>query len=240
MRHRGCPGWRRACSTATACSRPGVISGRTPNHAWNLTDLPTRRGDGSLTRRPVAAIDLHYLITAYGDDGAHVDRPAVDALVAARTGHQWESRGVPGGTLARLADIPPAFPDLVVPDDCWVAAPRPGPLHSGVPWVSMASAYLATLAITFLISGHLYLALIHPVTSNALSGMTSGSVDREIMLAILEAQPQRGDDHLEDQVGAVAVADLLDERADRGDRLVEVAGDAAHAVVIVSFGPRRP
>ena len=40
----------------------------TPNHAWNLTDLPTRRGDGSLTRRPVAAIDLHYLITAYGDE----------------------------------------------------------------------------------------------------------------------------------------------------------------------------
>ena len=55
---------------------------------------------------------------------------------------------MPGGTLARLAGIPPAFPDLVVPDDCWVAAPRPGPLHSGVPWVSMASAYLATLAIS--------------------------------------------------------------------------------------------
>ena len=44
--------------------------------------------------------------------------------------------------------VAPAFPDLVVPDDCWVAAPRPGPLHSGVPWVSMASAYLATLAIS--------------------------------------------------------------------------------------------
>ena len=87
-------------------------------------------------------------ITAYGDDGAHADRPAVDALVAARTGHQWESRGVPGGTLARLAGVAPAFPDLVVPDDCWVAAPRPGPLFSGVPWVSMASAYLATLAIS--------------------------------------------------------------------------------------------
>src|SRR3954466_14259042 len=87
-------------------------------------------------------------ITAYGDDGAHADRPAVDALVAARTGHQWESRGVPGGTLARLAGVPPAFPDLVVPDDCWVAAPRPGPLFSGVPWISVAACYLATLAIS--------------------------------------------------------------------------------------------
>jgi formate dehydrogenase gamma subunit len=38
---------------------------------------------------------------------------------------------------------------------------------------------LATLAITFLICGHLYLALWHPATSAALSGMTNGSVDRE-------------------------------------------------------------
>ncbi|WP_418276930.1 DUF4255 domain-containing protein [Isoptericola jiangsuensis] len=42
----------------------------TPNHAWNLTDLPTRHGDGSLARRPLAALDLHYLVTAYGDDAA--------------------------------------------------------------------------------------------------------------------------------------------------------------------------
>jgi crotonobetainyl-CoA:carnitine CoA-transferase CaiB-like acyl-CoA transferase len=91
---------------------------------------------------------LYCSITAYGDTGAHADRPAIDALVAARTGHQWESRGVPGGTLARLAGLSPAFPDLVVPDDCWVGSPRPGPLFSGVPWVSVASCYLATLAIS--------------------------------------------------------------------------------------------
>ncbi len=41
----------------------------TPNHAWNLTDLPTRRADGSLAERPTTAIDLHYLISFYGDDG---------------------------------------------------------------------------------------------------------------------------------------------------------------------------
>ena len=38
---------------------------------------------------------------------------------------------------------------------------------------------LATLAITFLICGHLYLALLHPATSAAMSGITNGSVDRE-------------------------------------------------------------
>ncbi len=42
----------------------------TPNHAWNLTDLPTRRSDGSLARQPLAALDLQYLVTAYGDDKA--------------------------------------------------------------------------------------------------------------------------------------------------------------------------
>ncbi|MGE2722348.1 DUF4255 domain-containing protein [Mycolicibacterium celeriflavum] len=40
----------------------------TPNHAWNLADLPTRNGDGTLTRRPVAALDLHYLISCQGQD----------------------------------------------------------------------------------------------------------------------------------------------------------------------------
>ena len=42
----------------------------TPNHAWNLSDLPTRRPDGSLSQRPLAALDLHYLLTAYGDEEA--------------------------------------------------------------------------------------------------------------------------------------------------------------------------
>jgi hypothetical protein len=40
----------------------------TPNHAGSVTNLPTRRADGTLAQRPVAALDLHYLITFYGDD----------------------------------------------------------------------------------------------------------------------------------------------------------------------------
>jgi len=42
----------------------------TPNHAGNLTDLPTRRDDGTFIRRPVAALDLHYLLTGYGEDAS--------------------------------------------------------------------------------------------------------------------------------------------------------------------------
>src|ERR1035438_4765631 len=39
-----------------------------PNVAWRNADLPTRRGDGALLRRPQFALDLYYLLTFYGDD----------------------------------------------------------------------------------------------------------------------------------------------------------------------------
>ncbi|HMQ55608.1 MAG TPA: DUF4255 domain-containing protein [Anaerolineae bacterium] len=41
----------------------------TPNPAWRNTDVPTRRPNGDLVQQPRAAIDLHYLLTFYGDDG---------------------------------------------------------------------------------------------------------------------------------------------------------------------------
>jgi hypothetical protein len=39
-----------------------------PDTAWRNTDLPTRGPDGSLLRRPRAALDLFYLLSFYGDD----------------------------------------------------------------------------------------------------------------------------------------------------------------------------
>ncbi|HJU75701.1 MAG TPA: DUF4255 domain-containing protein [Gemmatimonadaceae bacterium] len=42
----------------------------TPNAALRNGDLPTRDSDGRLTRRPQAALDLHYLLSFYGDDQA--------------------------------------------------------------------------------------------------------------------------------------------------------------------------
>lgn len=57
-------------SDTTLVSTPGIniyLYDVRPNHAWNLTDLPTRGRDGSFTRRPVAALDLYYLLTCYGE-----------------------------------------------------------------------------------------------------------------------------------------------------------------------------
>lgn len=40
----------------------------TPNAAYRNMDLPTRRGDSTVIQRPQAALDLHYMISFYGDD----------------------------------------------------------------------------------------------------------------------------------------------------------------------------
>ncbi len=90
---------------------------------------------------------VHCSISGYGLEGKHAGRPAYDALVSARTGHMWEARGVEGGSIARLAGVEGMMPGVVAPPGCWVGAERPGPLMPGVPWASMATMYLATLAI---------------------------------------------------------------------------------------------
>lgn len=41
-----------------------------PNAAWRNADLPTRSGPGALAQRPTIPLDLHYLFTFHGDDGA--------------------------------------------------------------------------------------------------------------------------------------------------------------------------
>jgi hypothetical protein len=40
----------------------------TPNAAWRNEDLPTRDSDGNLKTRPQVALDLHYLLSFYGDE----------------------------------------------------------------------------------------------------------------------------------------------------------------------------
>lgn len=58
----------------------------TPNHAVAADDLPGRRPDGALAGRPVAALDLHYLMTCYGDDAAlEPQRLLARAALALRT-----------------------------------------------------------------------------------------------------------------------------------------------------------
>src|SRR5260221_8701907 len=55
----------------------------TGNSAYRSADLPTRRPDGTLTERPQAAMDLHYLVSFYGDEGSLVPQRLLGSTVSA-------------------------------------------------------------------------------------------------------------------------------------------------------------
>ncbi|MEU0372738.1 Pvc16 family protein [Streptomyces sp. NPDC006283] len=58
----------------------------TPNASMRHVDLPTRGPDGSLRKRPAAALDLHYLISAYGEEAELVGQRLIGCVV--RTLHE--------------------------------------------------------------------------------------------------------------------------------------------------------
>lgn len=86
-------------------------------------------------------------ITGYGRDNKHADRPAYDALVAARTGLHWEQRGWPEGALNHLAGNPDPFADAEIDDDWLQGAPRPGPLFPASYWPSLGAFFSASVGI---------------------------------------------------------------------------------------------
>ncbi|MFE4367506.1 DUF4255 domain-containing protein [Streptomyces sp. NPDC056835] len=58
----------------------------TPNASMRHTDLPTRAADGTLVKRPAAPLDLHYLISAYGEEAELVSQRLIGCVV--RTLHE--------------------------------------------------------------------------------------------------------------------------------------------------------
>ncbi|MEV8310350.1 Pvc16 family protein [Streptomyces flavidovirens] len=58
----------------------------TPNPSMRHTDLPTRASDGTLLKRPAAPLDLHYLISAYGEESELVGQRLIGCVV--RTLHE--------------------------------------------------------------------------------------------------------------------------------------------------------
>ncbi|MFD5750766.1 Pvc16 family protein [Streptomyces sp. NPDC127033] len=57
-----------------------------PNPSMRHTDLPTRASDGRLVNRAAAALDLNYLISAYGDETTLVGQRLIGCVV--RTLHE--------------------------------------------------------------------------------------------------------------------------------------------------------
>ncbi len=87
-------------------------------------------------------------ITGYGRHSAHRDRPASDALVAARLGLLNEQRGHLGGAIPYMHGEGPYLPDLEIPEGMAPGSPRSGPIFTATPWPSLCTAYLATTGIS--------------------------------------------------------------------------------------------
>lgn len=92
---------------------------------------------------------IYCSITAYGRDNLFSHRPAVDALVAARTGFHYEQRGRAGGmfygsgTEIPLAEYPFNPEGVVGPRH----HDRDGPLFPATYWPSLGASYAAMTAI---------------------------------------------------------------------------------------------
>ncbi len=92
---------------------------------------------------------IYCSITGYGRDNVFSHRPAVDALVAARTGFHYEQRGRVGGSFYGT-DFPIPMEDYPYQPD-GVVGPRhhdvEGPLFPATYWPSAGASYAALTAI---------------------------------------------------------------------------------------------
>jgi crotonobetainyl-CoA:carnitine CoA-transferase CaiB-like acyl-CoA transferase len=86
-------------------------------------------------------------ITAYGAHTSFRDRPGYDALVAARVGTLTEQRGHLGGAMTHMNGEEPYLPDLEISEGMEPGSPRSGPIFTYTPWLSLATAFNASLGI---------------------------------------------------------------------------------------------
>lgn len=90
---------------------------------------------------------IYCSITGYGRDNSHSQRPAIDALVQARTGLMFEQRGWAEGALNHISGLPDPYPDLEIPASEVQGAERDGPLFVASQWPSLGAFFSAGLGI---------------------------------------------------------------------------------------------
>jgi hypothetical protein len=102
-----------------------------PNCGWNNADLPIRDASGNLINQPVLALDLHYLLTAYGlgseidthhlmahamsivHDTGYLDRGAIETSVNA------PGSPVAGADLAAQIELVKLAPQMLTEEDLY-------------------------------------------------------------------------------------------------------------------------
>ncbi|MBV8949484.1 MAG: CoA transferase [Actinobacteria bacterium] len=86
-------------------------------------------------------------ITAYGRSARHRDRPADDALVAARTGLFYDQKGRRGTAMEYIKGRPGPHAEFDGPEGMVRGADRAGPVFARTPFPSVGAMYQATLGI---------------------------------------------------------------------------------------------
>lgn len=87
------------------------------NAALRNADLPTRRSDGSTLQRPRAAVDLHYLVSFYGNDNDFVPQRLLGSATAALHAHPVISKDLIDAVVAGATASPtPMHPALALTD----------------------------------------------------------------------------------------------------------------------------
>jgi hypothetical protein len=87
------------------------------NSALRNADLPTRRSDGSLTQRPRAALDMHYLMSFYGTDSDLVPQRLLGSSVSALHAQPVISADLIAAVVAGATASPvPLHPALALTD----------------------------------------------------------------------------------------------------------------------------
>ena len=89
---------------------------------------------------------IYCSITGYGRGTRDEQRPAFDALVAARTGFQWELRGWYGGPMRRVCGVDTVDGDAV-PDSLAMGSVREGPIFQATPAPSVGASHIASIGI---------------------------------------------------------------------------------------------
>ena len=120
-------------------------------------------------------------ITPYGTHPAHRSRPGYDALVAARLGIMHEQRGHFGGSIPHMNGDEPYLPDLEIPEGMAPGSPRSGPIFTYTPWLSMGTAFLATMGINAALLARLHTGRGQHVETSMLQAalvMTAGKWQR--------------------------------------------------------------
>ncbi|HEX8262343.1 MAG TPA: DUF4255 domain-containing protein [Allosphingosinicella sp.] len=88
----------------------------TPNAAMRNSHLPTRRSDGSARARAQTAVDLHYILTFYGDPAQFVPERLLGAVTLALEERPILTPAMIESALAAAADTLPLLKQADLPD----------------------------------------------------------------------------------------------------------------------------